>query len=234
MKRIVAGIILTLALAATPSHAAAATHPAVKALKAEFRPDHGVKFTESHRYSRTLGKGAIRVRGVVGFDKRGFAAHDLTSRERGWRGVETYREIFVDGLQYLSGDRLSSWAEEGKTWSVSGMPTDAFAEQLINVLDPRVLSWLLKTASTKTAREYRGSFLYGELRKVEGGTYFKPWEKAKFTFRLQLDKRHRIVRIVTSTEIKGNTNTTDTRLSGWGSKVEITAPPAEEVHDTRL
>lgn len=114
------------------------------------------------------------------------------------------------------------------------MPTDAFAEQPINVLKPRVLSWLLKTASSKTSREYRGSFLYGELMKVEGGTYLKPWEKAKFTFRLELDKRQRIIRLVTSTELKGNTNTTDTRLSGWGSDVKITAPPAAEVYDTRL
>ncbi|MFE0151556.1 hypothetical protein ACFWY5_30720 [Nonomuraea sp. NPDC059007] len=247
-------------LSGTGSAQAAAPADPVTSLKKQFAPGYGVRVAETYRGTASGIKGefASRTVGVIGFGRSSAADHDLTTT---WKFTEEqlatlgasskevpgpFRVIEVGGTTYVKG---FDWhpLPEGKHWFRFGKNTSwgnegQRGDQLVDVFDPAVLKTLLAKAKVAKPGDYRGTLTLKDLYKASHG-YGRPDTKA-ISFRLLLDRDRRPARLITEytekidwPDGKGKTvkriqhNVVDTRYSGWGSKVTVMAPPAEEVVD---
>ncbi|MEV7005629.1 hypothetical protein [Streptosporangium sp. NPDC051022] len=252
---LVAAAVLAPALVTTPATAAPRTAPdPVKAVKHQFRPGHGVRITDSGHASLGKQRAIFRGKGVLQFGGSGVVAADLTERvttqppPKDGVAVFSQRDIIVNGKGYTSGGVYADRLPEGKTWVRSNFATigSGGTEQYVNVFDPDILRLLTReanrTASGAGGFQYRGATTGAELYKASRILRGQPGggadgeERTKIKWRLQLDGRGLPSRLVTesSTEFFGQGAmklTVDTRYTGWGSKVAITAPPADQVAD---
>lgn len=157
------------------------------------------------------------------------------------------RTIRIGSTSYTKGGILSTMLPEGKTWfkapkGVIASFTGAYG-QIINVAEPKTLATILKTAKPGTGGTYSGTITYGALYKVSPSLRASlPMEptmtaaKQLVTWKLTLNGKSLAERLVTSYPAKVLDRTAkkeiisiDTRYVGWGSKITITAPPADEV-----
>ncbi|MFG3437027.1 hypothetical protein ACGF0J_07255 [Nonomuraea sp. NPDC047897] len=159
------------------------------------------------------------------------------------------RSITVGRTSYLSGGIWDSIMTEGETWykvdgPVHGGFTAVYGQPLNVVGEPATLKTLLKGAKP-AAGGYTGRITLGELRKVS------PWFKASMlgqrakaktaksvlSWKLTVDAKGLPTRLVTTlpaaalgmSGAKDEGFSIDTRYSGWGAKVSIKAPSADEV-----
>ncbi|GGO74194.1 hypothetical protein [Nonomuraea cavernae] len=148
---------------------------------------------------------------------------------------------------YLNGGLLSDLLPDGKSWI--GMPghpySAAYGDQLINVFEPATLRHLLATAGGRRGDQYRGSTTFAQLYKIspsfreQGGR--APEGAAARTvvsWRITLDARKLVKRVAVSwtmpvTKKISMRGETETRYSDWGTPVNITAPPADQVADIK-
>lgn len=248
----------TALLIAAPAQAAAAPANPVKALQKQFVTGKGVKFTERttiiHGRTREI---FVRRSGSFQFGKSGIAASEITGKFNINRSdlPEDAPELFVamgtpeksiriGTTSYTSGGVFGTMIPEDKTWfKAANGPASGFTgffAQVINVAEPKTLATILKTAKP-SGNDYNGSITFGELYKVS------PWLRASMpmkltakaskvvvTWKLELNSKslaERLVATFPSKVLYGTSGRTsvDTRFTGWGSAVEITAPPAEEV-----
>ncbi len=165
------------------------------------------------------------------------------------------RTITVKKTAYVSGGVFDSFLPEGKTWirlpGATLSPTIT-AGQYVNTLDPRTLKAVLATTKAKgdggtidgtKTTVYRGSITLGrlfasspELKKElaagkAGQTMinWKLWIGADNLVRRVTSSAHEKFKVGKSSV--DMVMTTDTKFTGWGSKIIITAPPADEVAD---
>lgn len=157
--------------------------------------------------------------------------------------------VTVGRKSYVSGSFWSLMVPEDKSWlklPVS-LPGGAFAPfgQVVNVTEPATLKTLLKGAKA-TSGGYSGSISFADLKKVS------PYARSAFdlqkqsakqlksviTWKLAVDAKGLPTRLVSSYPASalvaggGMAKTqfsVDTRFTGWGGKVVIQAPPADQV-----
>ncbi|MFI6320678.1 hypothetical protein ACIBG8_24290 [Nonomuraea sp. NPDC050556] len=248
----------TALLTAAPAHAAASTDP-VKALQKQFVSGKGVKFTERTTMIRSMGREiVVRRSGSYQFSKSGIAASDITGRFNFNKGdipedapdmmkamADPERTIRIGKTSYISGGMFGAMMPEGKTWlktrdELGGGLTGMYG-QIINVAEAKTLAVVLRTAKAGKGG-YSGSITYGELYKVSPSlratSFGKPTAKAAkqvVTWKLALDGRSLAQRLVTTFSAKAfgaesnESFSIDTRFTGWGAPITITAPPADDV-----
>ncbi|MBB2909562.1 hypothetical protein FHS43_000808 [Streptosporangium becharense] len=155
------------------------------------------------------------------------------------------RVIRVRNTSYISGGLFGEFMPEGKTWlQYPGVTLGVNGQvgQLVNVAEPATLRALLARATVKRPTSYAGKITFGELYRVSpwfrASLMQKPSGKAAKTsvnWKLSVGADQLSTRLVTSYPAAGlgmpgsETLTVDTRYSGWGSKVTITAPPADQI-----
>ncbi|GAA3414364.1 hypothetical protein [Streptosporangium vulgare] len=155
--------------------------------------------------------------------------------------TEPERVVRVKNKAYIWGGAFGQFLPQDKPWLV--YPQDTFGltgslGQFVNPTEPATLKALLAHATVKRPTAYSGKITFGELHKVS------PWfrvaheaplskQQAKLVvnWRLFLNADRLPVRLTTSSSdfANGPTSTIDTRYSGWGSKVTIDAPPADQI-----
>ncbi|MER6578004.1 hypothetical protein [Nonomuraea sp. NPDC001023] len=245
MKRIIAGLALASAAAlvtATPAQAAPAD-PA-KALKKQYVAGHGVRFTETSRSSMD-GKstGATKTSGVLEFGRSGIVASDVRNHGIGknadvFASLMPARVITVGKHVYAQGGLYSEGLPEGRKWvryPDTGMRIST-SNQMLDVFEPKVLKALVSHAASTKGGIYRGSVTVKELGKIYGQSVNKKVAKVKVSYLLAVDSKGLVTRVVSDWTldygILGTSHsTTETRFTGWGVKVKVKAPPADQVTD---
>ncbi|MEV4243898.1 hypothetical protein AB0J63_10860 [Streptosporangium canum] len=154
------------------------------------------------------------------------------------------RVVRIKNTTYVSGGVMGEFMPADKTWV--RFPDDMLGftgtmSQFVNVAEPATLKALLAHA-TKGAGTYSGKITFGELNKVS------PWFRASrgaptastaktvVSWKLFLGSDRLAKRLVTTYSMGGSDEssvTVDTRYTGWGSKVTVKAPPADQVADMK-
>ncbi|NRQ37937.1 hypothetical protein HII36_39825 [Nonomuraea sp. NN258] len=161
------------------------------------------------------------------------------------------RTIKIGNTAYVSGGILSASMPEGSTWFK--MPKGPHGGMLgmygqpVNIAEPATLKALLQTGKP-TRDGYSGKITVGALYKVS------PWyrsmsilmikpsvkqAKNPISWRLSVNAKGLPIRLVTTFASNalgpsagdGTDRSVDTRYTGWGGKITIKAPPADQVTD---
>ncbi|MBT2227591.1 hypothetical protein [Nonomuraea sp. NEAU-A123] len=257
MKRLAVAAALAAAavLSTGGGHAQAASATAtdpVKSMKKQFVVGRGVLVSETARSTVSGAKGVAvaRTTGTIGFVKSGTANHDLTTRWKPHpgmaqpvgtaptRAIKVGRFTYVSGFEWKEMPAGAKWVRFGKDNSWWGNVGER-GDQLVDVFNPAILKKLLAKATIARPGEYRGILtardLYGEYSFADVD---------KVSFRLFVNRDQLPVRLITEHRekdtipdkdhklVKRTVHTiVDTRYTGWGTKVKIVAPPADEAVD---
>ncbi|SEG99575.1 hypothetical protein SAMN05444920_113171 [Nonomuraea solani] len=238
MKRILAGLALASSAAlitATPAQAAPADPS--KALKKQYVAGHGVRFSEAVR-TRSDGKTtAILSRtGTLEFGKKGVVAGEVRAKGAKSAFVPP-RMIVVGGSSYAQGDVFSQDLPEGKKWvRYPGQADPRLSGQPLDIFEPKVLKTLVSQAKSFKGGTYRGSISFGTMSKLYGETVDKKLSKIKISYALGVDSKGLVTGIRSEYTLDfgilgKSTSAISTRFTGWGAKITIKAPPADEVID---
>ncbi|NUS07457.1 MAG: hypothetical protein HOV97_33395 [Nonomuraea sp.] len=245
MKRIIAGLALASAAAlVTAAPAQAAPVDPAKALKKQYVAGHGVRFTETSRTSIDgKSSGTSLTAGVFEFGKSGIAASDIRNRAKG-KNADLYaslmptRMITLGKYAYAQGGIYSTDLPEGKKWvrySNIGLAFSSY-NQMLDIFDPKVLKALVTHAESTKGGIYRGSLTVKELSKIYGQPVDKKIGKVEIGYLLALNSKGLVTKVVSDWTLDfgllgKSRSTTETRFSGWGAKVTVKAPPADQVID---
>ncbi|GIH75108.1 hypothetical protein [Planobispora longispora] len=168
---------------------------------------------------------------------------------------ESYRVIRVGADVYDDSDQYPGPVPDGKKWirfpnhhrgaAARDMARDA-SQQPIDVYTPSVLKAVLKCSTGKPVPGgflYRGSMSYQEMRKISGGAFIS-WasgrpvgskSKGKVSWQLWTGRDGLLKRLITADTVGEGRDPlvkrSDTRYTGWGFRLVIAAPPADEVID---
>jgi hypothetical protein len=254
----VAALIASVPATTGPATAAHADTPdPARALKRQLRTDHGVRISETTRYS--FGKNAkatgtgTRITGTLQLSPSGPVATDFT-----WRNLPRsapYRVIRVGTTVYDGSSHHPGPVPDGKKWihfpnnhrgSMARDLSQDASLQPIDVYDPSLLKSLLKHSTRKPIPGgflYQGTLTYKTLSRVSKTTIIN-WasgrpigekSKGKVSWQLHTD-RAGLPKRLTTTDLAGDgknppAKRSDTRYTTWGFPLVITAPPAHEVID---
>ncbi|MER5647072.1 hypothetical protein [Streptosporangium sp. NPDC002524] len=155
------------------------------------------------------------------------------------------RVIRVKNTSYISGGIFGQFLPEDKTWMklpVGNLGNTGRLSQLVNPAEPATLKALLARATVKRPTAYSGKITFGELYKVSpwfrAGIFVPPTAKQSKTvvqWKLVLGSDLLARSLTTSypasalSTAPGMTISVETRYTGWGSKVTVKAPPADQV-----
>ncbi|MEU4540913.1 hypothetical protein AB0G15_39380 [Streptosporangium sp. NPDC023825] len=239
-----------------PTRAAAVPFAAVdpvNALKQQFRTGRGVRLVETVRIDWKKNATTIRRKGTLQFGPSGVVAADVvrraTSSRPAGKDVPVYVQhmINVDGRHYhCDVAPASTYLPAGKSCVRAGVDRPlqkwgtVFGDQGINVFEPATLALLLRVSTHRLPEQggtqYRGTITQAELRTASRSfremTSFSSKEKdrqERITWRLWVDGKGLVTRLVTRDAFAGLSDdyASDTRYTDWGSKVTVTAPPAD-------
>ncbi len=233
---------------ATVAHAGLAPADPVEALKRQLVANHGVRMTNVHTTTLEGEKLKFWEKGVAEFGKGKIIATDITYDSE-MRTTPT-RLITFDGRQFRKDKKgkIKSWVVS--TYKDTKPELDV---SWLKIADPAVLKAVLATTRVKRPAGrydgtrttlYQGTITWGQL--VKAGAEFpfnisrnwKPTEKEaqiKVEWRLWLGTDQLLRRAVgwfsrkTSDGDGPYTYVHDTRVTGWGSTIHVTPPPADEV-----
>ncbi|TYB61880.1 hypothetical protein FXF51_27855 [Nonomuraea sp. PA05] len=234
--------LLSTALAAgvlTGGGPAHASPDPVKSLREQFAEGRGVRVSETTRGKTSKVKEVppTRTTGTIEFGTSGAVDYDLTSRWKAGPSSEELQAIKVGRHTYVRGFEWGPMPE-GKKW-IRFTPGEASwgndgqrGDQVVDVFNPRILRAMLAKATVRKGGEYRGV--------LTGNDLYGKYSYAEFTkvsYRLFLDRRGLPIRLITEytskwTDTNGKNTyrpVVDTRYTGYGAKVKITPPPADEV-----
>ncbi|WP_219462526.1 hypothetical protein [Nonomuraea rhizosphaerae] len=156
------------------------------------------------------------------------------------------RIVSVRGTTYASGGLFSQLLPEGKTWYKLGrIPFSGYTGiygQPLNITEPATLRALLKGAKPVSGG-YAGKITVGSLRKISPslrgnmmlGLPSKKTAKVALSWKLTVNAKGLPTRLVTKYPLDAiepglkATISVDTRFTGWGTRVSIAAPPADQV-----
>ncbi|GAA4528102.1 hypothetical protein GCM10023096_64150 [Nonomuraea ferruginea] len=238
MRRVIAGLALaTAATLVTVAPAQAAPANPVKTLKQQFKPGHGVRVSETAR-SYVDGKAAetLRTTGKLAFGKKGVIAADLTSRAKSsgkgntrtsLSALGSNRTISTGDHRYLQGGIFTDMLPEGKKWlRYPGFSHQS--NQMVDIFNPKVLKGLVAKAENVKG-DYKGTVTLKQLAAFQDTKIPGKLGKIKVKYLLDTNARGLVTRVVSEWTLDfglmGSSRTvTDTRYTGWGSKVTIKAP----------
>ncbi|MEU0486427.1 hypothetical protein ABZ260_45605 [Streptosporangium sp. NPDC006013] len=240
-----------LVFADSASARAAPTDP-VTALKRQFRSGHGVKVSETTRID--FGEGepiTTRRHGRLQFGPSGLIARDTTQRVvTDTAIVSPQRTIIIDGQRYLSGGSYDLVElPEGKEWVRSAKEPQAigaaYGDETLNLFELVTLKTLLRSSArsrSASLTSYRGSISYSELYRLSRSfrnLTSRPtgdFARIRIGWRLWTDGTGLVNRVVTKTEYPKKWSLTmksDTRYTGWGSRMTIAPPPPGQIVDEK-
>ncbi|MGW2220472.1 hypothetical protein ACWCSD_36280 [Nonomuraea sp. NPDC001684] len=223
MKRLLAAAVTAAAL--IPAVPAQAAVDPVTALKRQFVPGHGVTISETARTeSKRPRDGQVtRMAGSVEFGASGPVAADVVFRTIG-ADDSRQRWISVGGKVYVQAADLADDLPMGRTWVLmehlkGKVITSA---QPVDVLAPRTVKALVSHAAGPKDGLRQGALTLAQARGA--GAY------EGFRYQLGLNAQALPDRVVTGQSLTpGSRSVVETRLSGWGAKVSVKAPPVDEV-----
>lgn len=245
MKHFFAGLVAAAAAVCAvtvPAQAAtvqAAPADQVKVLKAQLVPGKGVKIAESSSITVdfTVNDQAMQVQvttrtvGSLAFGKGNVAAEDLrirrSSRQQGPN--PPYRVIAVGRNAYVTNPGIAKALPSGRSWIQSKTSGRENAEMDVTPAD---LQFMLDNSSEVTTGEYEGTATIADFRRDKSAG------EGNVEFHLYFDKNNLLTRTVIDTTAYPDGDSTaydqmvfhtDTKYSGWGAKVKITAPAASKV-----
>lgn len=242
MKRILAGLALASAatlVTATPAQAAPADP--VKALKKQYAAGKGVRISESAvtKVSGTKTDGTVTTNGTLAFGKSGIVASDLRIGGKGASLLSAAppRSITVGKYTYAQGGLFSQQLPDGKKWvryPNTGIPRTG--NQPLDIFRPKVLKELVSEAKSVKGGSYRGAITFGRLAKLYGEKVDKRLGKVAISYVLDVNSKGLVSRLRSQYAfdfglLGKTTSTVNTRYTGWGSKVTVKAPPADQVID---
>ncbi|MEV4375798.1 hypothetical protein [Streptosporangium sp. NPDC049644] len=153
------------------------------------------------------------------------------------------RVIRIKNTSYVSGGIFGQFLPEDKKWlKMPGvLGNNGRVTQLVNPAEPATLKALLSHATVKRPTAYAGKITFGELYKVSpwfrAGLFIPPNAKQAKTvvqWKLTLGS-DQLARSLSTTYpgsalgANGMNVTVETRYTGWGSKVTVKAPPADQI-----
>ncbi|ADG86860.1 hypothetical protein TBS_18670 [Thermobispora bispora] len=211
-------------------------------------------------WSKTFGNG-VRIRGVLQLGPSGpvavrFTWWDLPRKADSTAAKpDAHRVIRLGKDVYVGRDQYPGPVPAGKKWirfpknHLGAMNRDMAQDaglQPINVYDPSMLTAVLKrSTSTRVSGGflYRGTMSYRELSKISKNAIVS-WttgrpigkkSKGTIAWRLWTDRTGLPTRLITTDTAgegkKALVKRSDTRYTGWGFHLVVTAPPADEVID---
>ncbi|MEU8382685.1 hypothetical protein, partial [Streptosporangium sp. NPDC048865] len=154
------------------------------------------------------------------------------------------RVIRVKNTSYVSGGVFGQFLPEDKPWlKLPGfLGNTGRLSQLVNPAEPATLRALLARATVKRPTAYSGKITFGELYKVSpwfrAGVFVPPTAKQSkivVQWKLVLGSDLLARRLTTTysgaavSAAPGVSVTVETRYTGWGSKVTVKAPPADQI-----
>ncbi|UBU14460.1 hypothetical protein [Nonomuraea gerenzanensis] len=226
-KALAAAVAAAIVAGAAPAHAAAPDP--VRAVRQQFVPGHGVKFSEALVLEDKDKKKTtyIRVTGTYAFGRSGVVASEVTYWENLSEKKPTtlhYRTVGQD--LYVRSETLP----QGKSWvRMSGSAEEIRTElQPVDVLRLPQLKGLLSHVTSVRDGVHRGAVTREQANKLVRGRTL-----ADYGFRLSTDSTGLPVRFRTEDKpgARGSSVYTESRYSGWGQAVTITHPPEDEVED---
>lgn len=250
----VAVLIASVPVATSPAAAQAGAPDPARALKRQFRNEHGVRISETNRYffgkkSKVSG-GGIRIIGSLQFAPSGPVAADFTwwdpSKKSGpYRVIRVGKDVYDDSAMHPGpvpeGRKWVRFPNKHRGRMGRDMALDA-SLQPINVYDSSMLKAVLKRSTSKPVSGgflYRGTISHKELSKVSKGAFMN-WTSGqpingKISWQLWVNRDGLLKRLIT-TDTAGEgkdplVRRSDTRYTDWGFRLVITAPPADEVID---
>jgi hypothetical protein len=248
----VAALIASVPVATSPAAAQASAPDPVRVIKRQFKTDHGVRISETTRFyygkKSTVSGSGFRTSGTLQFGPSGPVAANFTwwsiPRSNGEnRVIRVGKNVYDDSAHY------SGLVPDGRKWihfpnnhrgsTGRDLAQDA-SLQPFNVYDGSLMKAVLKRSMSKPVSGgflYRGTMTYKEL--VSRGTFInwtsgKPITgktKGKVSWQLWTGRDGLPKRLITADSVGGLVKRSDTRYTGWGIRVVITAPPADEVID---
>lgn len=252
--------LATAASAIVAAPAQAAGKDPVAAVKQQFVAGKGVKFVDRTSITDGKRSAIVlRRTGTFQFGRSGVVASDQTTKfnipaellGEDEKFMAKPEHVIVTGRKtYLSGSFWSTVASESQPWLKFPTPLPGGLlgsnSQLVNVTEPATLKTLLKGAK-HSGSVYSGSITFGKLKQVS------PWARASFftkqsaaqlktpiSFKLVVNSKGLPVRLVTTYPLSALGKVTRSEknvkfsvastFSGWGSKVTISAPPADQIY----
>lgn len=247
MKLFFAGLAVTAAAVcavAVPAQATsvqAAPVDPVKTLKAQLVLGKGVKITESSSITVdfTANDRAMQVQvnthavGTLAFGKGSVAAADLRVRTstRQERPTPPYRVIAEGRNAYVTNAGIAKALPSGRSWiqSKAGGQENTI---LTMGVTPAKLQFMLDNASEVATGQYQGTVTLANFR------HDKSAGEGNVEFQLYFDEHNLLTRTIIDTTAYPDKDSTiydqmvfhtDTKYSGWGTKVKIAAPTAGKV-----
>ncbi|MEV7005627.1 hypothetical protein [Streptosporangium sp. NPDC051022] len=230
------------AAAQTTSARATSSDPA-SALERQLRPEHGVQITETNRVSlgaAESGSNVVKTRSASPGSSGAVAGREILTRLLGeGEPAVSQRRIVLGEKSRLSGGVQTDRLPRG------GTRTSATGKQVVNVLEPDTLRFLVREAQRSLPGaggvQYRGvttwAQLYGISPSFRGLWRSRPVGDAGRTevrWRLWVDDSGLPNRLTTETAAdlggkgKAAKLVVDTRYTGWGSPADV-ASPAERI-----
>ncbi|HLU71755.1 MAG TPA: hypothetical protein VKZ82_06225 [Nonomuraea sp.] len=248
-----AALALAATLPAAPAAAKAAPDPA-QAVKAQLKNERGVRVAEISRTVTAKTSTRTRYHSGIQLAPTGPVAswadvEDASdTQSQSGQNSEPGQKAAVGRTVYASGPAVANLLPKDKVWIKlerdDRHPNPALAtatKQTLNVFDPAVLKATLKGKSAKAVSGghlYQGTITYAKLYEASKGYYGKLFDgaprgaaaKTAISWKLWTDGAGLPVRLQTTERAKsGAYRNTDTRYSGWGEHMIITAPARAEV-----
>ncbi|MFG1945001.1 hypothetical protein [Nonomuraea sp. NPDC048826] len=242
------------AVTAVPAAARTAAPDPAQAVKAQLRPERGVRVDEVSRAVTAKASTRTRYHSGIQLGPTGPVAswadvEDASDdRSSGGQGSKPGQRAAVGTSVYTTGEAVAELLPKDKLWVRTEQgdryPNLALAvasKQTINVFDPAVLRAALKgkrAGAVSGGHLYRGTITYAKLYEAAKGYYGKlfsgaprgAYAKTTISWRLWTDSRGLPLRLATTERaVSGAYRTIDTRYSGWGEHLIITAPARAEV-----
>ncbi|PZG06400.1 hypothetical protein [Nonomuraea aridisoli] len=246
MKRTIITLAACGSLLATATPAEAAPKDPARALKAQLKSGHGVRFTETTTIATPSGGDRTKIqdrKGTLQFSAKGIAASDITTTRV---GAPRERVVTVGRTSYVSGGILSEQLPPGASWNKTGyMPGGAggFHGQVINPAEPKTLAMLVKKGKPSRST-ITGKITFKDLAKVstwfDASVPLRMHNDTTVSYTLTLTSAGLVSRVKSSYAATGVIDangrdgkviTIDSRFTGWGAKVSIKAPDPGSVAD---